>query len=308
MKQLLLYLSLLCSWAIEAQEQKYILLDSITSNYTVKKYTLSTLPYKVNYEIEIYNVFSKNYGKGLDSDFIVLFSVLPDLESKSNWEEIDFSLLQKNFLPTKKLFDRVYNRTYNPEAKIEDNRQLSLVKKVKDKYFVAKNCWVNEFFCTNTPSEIKVTTNNYVIDIHQPTMPVSVLRSLYKKQFPNQEFPLDDFFWIIPKHLEHIYLANVENKEGDIIYYFYLFSNSLRDNNTISEFAYIKERGIVAGNYYGYFFPYGKRTLRGGDWLKVREPYKKELFLAEELKKEWRDKELKWQKEREREEKEIIGR
>ena len=113
-----------------AQEQKYILLDSITSNYTVKKYTLSTLPYKVDYEIEIYNVFSKNYGKGLDSDFIVLFSVLPDLESKSNWEEIDFSLLQKNFLPTKKLFDRVYNRTYNPEAKIEGNRQLSLVKKV----------------------------------------------------------------------------------------------------------------------------------------------------------------------------------
>ena len=200
-----------------AQEQKYILLDSITSNYTVKKYTLSTLPYKVDYEIEIYNVFSKNYGKDLDSDFIVLFSVLPDLESKNSWQEIPFDMLQKKYMPAKKLFDRVYNRTYNPEAKIEGNRQLSLVKKVKDKYFVAKNCWVNEFFCTNTPSEIKVTTNNYVIDIHQPTMPVSVLRSLYKKQFPNQEFPLDDFFWIIPKHLEHIYLANVENKEGDIV-------------------------------------------------------------------------------------------
>ena len=101
MKQLILHLSLLCSCAIMAQEQKYILLDSITNNYTVKKYTLSTLPYKVDYEIEIYNVFSKNYGKGLDSDFIVLFSVLPDLETKSNWEEIDFSLLQKNFLPMK---------------------------------------------------------------------------------------------------------------------------------------------------------------------------------------------------------------
>ncbi|WP_225883675.1 hypothetical protein [Capnocytophaga periodontitidis] len=102
----LFYLLLFCSCAIIAQEQKYILLDSITSNYTVKKYTLSTLPYKVDYEIEIYNVFSKNYGKDLDSDFIVLFSVLPDLESKNSWQEIDFSLLQKNFLPTKKLFDR----------------------------------------------------------------------------------------------------------------------------------------------------------------------------------------------------------
>ena len=308
MKQLVLYISLFCSWAMVAQEQKYILLDSITSSYAVKKYTLSTLPYKVNYEIEIYNVFSKNYGKGLDSDFIVLFSVLPDLESKSNWEEIDFAILQKNFLPTKKLFDRVYNRTYNPEAKIEDSRALYLVKRVKGKYFVAKNCWINEFFCTNTPSEMKIAANDYVIDIHQSTIPINVLRSRYKKQFPNQEFPLDDLFWIIPKHLEHIYLANVEEKEGDVVYYFYLFSNSLRDNNTISEFAYIKDRGIVAGNYYGYFFPYGKRALRGGDWLKVREPYKKELFWAEELKKEWRDKELKWQKEREREEREIIGR
>ena len=88
----LLYLLLLCSCAIMAQEQKYILLDSITSNYTVKKYTLSTLPYKVDYEIEIYNVFSKNYGKGLDSDFIVLFSVLPDLETKSNWEVIEYTI------------------------------------------------------------------------------------------------------------------------------------------------------------------------------------------------------------------------
>ena len=127
----LFYLLLFCSCAIIAQEQKYILLDSITSNYTVKKYTLSTLPYKVDYEIEIYNVFSKNYGKDLDSDFIVLFSVLPDLESKNSWQEIDFSLLQKNFLPTKKLFDRVYNRTYNPEAKIEDSRALYLVKRLK---------------------------------------------------------------------------------------------------------------------------------------------------------------------------------
>ena len=287
MKQLLLYLLLFCSWATIAQEQKYILLDSLTAKYTVKQYTLDTSPYGPKRTIEMYNVFSKGYGVNGIEDYIVLFSVLPDLSSKTDWEEIDFAILQKNFLPTKKLFDRVYNRTYNPEAKIEDSRALYLVKRVKGKYFVAKNCWVNEFFCTNTPSEMSVATGRYIIDTHQATMPVSVLRSLYKKQFPNQEFPLDDLFWIIPKHLEHIYLANVEDKEGDVVYYFYLFSNSLRDNNTISEFAYIKDRGIVAGNYYGYFFPYGKRALRGGDWLKLRTPYKKELFWAEELKKEW---------------------
>ena len=189
----LFYLLLFCSCAIMAQEQKYILLDSLTTNYNVKQYTLDTSPYGVKNTIEVYNVFLNHY----DKQYIILLSVLPDLASKANWEEIDFSLLQKNFLPTKKLFDRIYNKTYNPNAKIEGNRQLSLVKKVKDKYFVAKNCWVNEFFCTNIPSEIKIAANDYVIDIHQPTMPVSVLRSLYKKQFPNQEFPLDELFWII---------------------------------------------------------------------------------------------------------------
>ena len=124
----LLYLLLFCSCAIMAQEQKYILLDSITNNYTVKKYTLSTLPYKVDYEIEIYNVFSKNYGKDLDSDFIVLFSVLPDLESKNSWQEIPFDMLQKKYMPAKKLFDRIYIKTYEMDSKKDDNNNTEQEK------------------------------------------------------------------------------------------------------------------------------------------------------------------------------------
>jgi len=57
-----------------------------------------------------------------------------------------------------------------------------------------------------------------------------------------------------------------------------------------------------------YFFPKGKVYYRGGDWLKVRRPYKEELLWAEELKKEWRDKEMKWQKEQEREREEELVR
>jgi len=41
MKQLL-HLLLFCSYAITAQEQKYILLDSLTAHYKVKHYTLDT--------------------------------------------------------------------------------------------------------------------------------------------------------------------------------------------------------------------------------------------------------------------------
>ena len=53
----LLYLILLCSCAVIAQEQKYILLDSLTSHYQVKQYTLDTSPYGVKNTIEVYNVF-----------------------------------------------------------------------------------------------------------------------------------------------------------------------------------------------------------------------------------------------------------
>ena len=90
MKQLLLYLSLFCSCAVIAQERKYILLDSLTTHYQVKQYTLDTSPYGVKNTIEIYNVFSPYYGTNKGIDYIILFSVLPDLSSKTNWEEIDF--------------------------------------------------------------------------------------------------------------------------------------------------------------------------------------------------------------------------
>ena len=292
----LLYLLLLCSCAIMAQEQKYIFLDSITSNYTVKKYTLSTLPYKVDYEIEIYNVFSKNYGKGLDSDFIVLFSVLPDLETKSNWEEIDFKKVQNNLFSAKKLFEGLENKMlgYNIISEKEIKpipNNLKLVKKVKNTYYVSKECMAESFYCIDSPEQMIIATGNYIINTHQPIVPITLLKEVYQKKV-NTKFPLD---WNeyppieIPKHQEHIYLANIEEKEGNTIYYFYQFANVF--NRGIYQFAYIKNKGIVAGTYDDYFFPKGKVYYRGGDWLKVRRPYKEELLWAEELKKEWAEKE-----------------
>ena len=95
MKQLF-YLLLFCSCAITAQEQKYILLDSLTAHYQVKQYTLETSPYGVKNTIEMYNVFSPYYGANKGIDYIILFSVLPDLSSKSNWEEIDLKKIKNN--------------------------------------------------------------------------------------------------------------------------------------------------------------------------------------------------------------------
>lgn len=94
MKQLL-YLLFFCSWAMVAQEQKYILLDSLTARYDTKKYTFSTLPYGSENTIELYNVFFK--------DYLLLISVLPDYE-RDIWQEISFKSIQNNILSTKDLF------------------------------------------------------------------------------------------------------------------------------------------------------------------------------------------------------------
>jgi hypothetical protein len=102
----LLYLILLCFCAVIAQEQKYILLDSLTAHYQVKQYTLDTSPYGAKNTIEVYNVFLNRY----DKQYIILLSVLPDLESKSNWQEIDFKKVQNNLFSTKKLFEELENK------------------------------------------------------------------------------------------------------------------------------------------------------------------------------------------------------
>ena len=57
MKQLL-YLLLFCSCTIIAQEQKYILLDSLTANYRVKHYTLRPHSFYEGKVIDIHNIYN----------------------------------------------------------------------------------------------------------------------------------------------------------------------------------------------------------------------------------------------------------
>ena len=105
MKQILYFILFSCC-AVQAQQEKYVLLDSLTTNYKVKQYTLDTSPYGVKNTIEVYNVFLNRY----DKQYIILLSVLPDLESKSNWQEIDFKKVQNNLFSTKKLFEELENK------------------------------------------------------------------------------------------------------------------------------------------------------------------------------------------------------
>ena len=223
MKQLILYLLLFCSWAVEAQEQKYILLDSLTANYQVKKYTLNTSPYGPKNTIEVYNVFFPFYGLNKNDDYIILFSILPDLSSKTNWEAIDFEKIKNNLFPTKNIFRRAVYKVFSlPLKKEDDISGVRLVKKVKDKYYVGKIIRVDDFYCIEVPREIQLATKNFILNTNQPIVPINVLRQKYKNFKPFQQFYLDDIF-VIPDILEGVYLSNIEEKWEDTMYFFYQY-------------------------------------------------------------------------------------
>ena len=294
MKQLVLYLSLFCSCAVIAQEQKYILLDSLTSHYQVKQYTLDTSPYGVKNTIEVYNVFSESYGLNKGEDYIILFSVLPELDSKTNWEKIDFKIVKDNHFPMKYIFRRIYYKKFG--SPIEEKYNISkvkLVKKIKDTYYVSKYCWVEDFYCANNPLNAPMSTKDYVINTNQPITPIEVIRETFIKQISFcQDFPFEqntDSFCKIPESLENTYLSNIEEKYGDIVYWFYQFCNLLHTN--ISRFAYIKDKGIVGGVYFNHFIKGPFFTDKTGNWRKLKRLPENELLWAEELKKEWAEKE-----------------
>jgi len=275
-----------------AQEQKYILLDSLTANFEVKHYTLDTSPYGPKNTIEMYNVFSPYYGANKGIDYIVLFSVLPDLNSKTNWVLIDFDKIKGNLFPTKNIFRRAVYKVFSlPLKKEDDISGVRLVKKVKDKYYVGKIIRVDDFYCIEVPREIQLATKNFILNTNQPIVPINVLKQKYKEFKPFQQFYLDDIF-VIPDILEGVYLSNIEEKWEDTMYFFYQYS--YYDNRGIDELVYIKDKGIVAGAYGDYFYPIGKvdRTgTKSSDWDKVINGAKNRLLWAEELKKEWKDKE-----------------
>ena len=274
-----------------AQEQKYILLDSLTAKYKVKHYTLDTSPYGPKNTIEIYNVFSKLYGLNEGGDYIVLFSVLPNLSSKTNWEVIDYEEIKNNFFPTKEIFKKTEHRVFNVSLeKAFDISGVRLVKKIKDKYYVGKKCRIEGFYCMDYPRDMQVATKNFILNTNQPIKPINVLKEDYKKVLPNHPFPLTESgALLIPNIFENTYLSNIEEKWGDVMYYFYQFCNY--ENRSIDELVYIKDKGIVAGAYGDFFYSRGKRDILGGDWTKIINDPKNRLLWAEELKKEWADKE-----------------
>lgn len=251
-------------------EKSYILLSDITfKNKNV--YTLDTQKmYGIKGEIELYNL------EGYNNEFL-LFSVLPDLETHENWQEVPYVLIEKNIVSAYKIRELIW-----AEKELKIFNKYRLVKKVENKFFVAKNVLIEKFQVLDYDTSIKISGSN-VINTKEPIRTHQDIKKAYTTQI-NPTFPMEDQV-SIRKELKALYLFDIQEKNDQKIYLFWTFSDwenrqiSVVGGNYhytqevktpqdyayhrgIDRFAYIEGKGIVGGSYDFYFDQHPKDFKR----------------------------------------------
>lgn len=169
--------------------------------------------------------------------------------------------------------------------------QIQIIKQINEEYFVSENCLIEYFHIVDYPSVLRVNDKN-VVNLEQNITTYKQIREAYpnKGTIPteNNDEHLEDWF-------KSIYLSKIEEKNNEKIYHFWLFDDwfkgkylshippekEIKENEDycyhrgIDRFAYIKNKGIVAGSYDFYFdfLPYGYKRI-----VKNEMMWAKELF------------------------------
>ncbi|ATA75878.1 hypothetical protein CGC52_10910 [Capnocytophaga sp. H2931] len=218
MKTKLLITLFLCSFlGFSQSEKRFILLNDIIPN-SVRKYTLDTEKmYGIKAQIELYNL---DHYQGL-----FLFSVLPDLETGENWEEISYLLIENEILPAKKIQEAILN---NNELKMFNKYRL--VKKIGNKFFVAKNVLIEKFKVIDTETSLKISGSN-ILNLKDKIMTYSDVKKTYLSQVSNK-FPMESdtygYSWI-KEEFRAIYLSEVKQKNNEKVYLFWTLDDWNKD-------------------------------------------------------------------------------
>jgi len=195
----LLFISLFLINTNRAQS-KYFILEDSNSEYEIYNYVLKTDSlYGLKDSISMYNlVFYYKVKGNRDNEIrphgndhnIILFSVLPNLDGGSSWEEItqnnmegaiiDFNELIKIYY--KHTFG-YYNMTYGETIKFWNDYKVVIKK--EGKLFAAKNVLLEFYAVRNRPEVF----NNLIgtINIDQPIHTISEIQKIYEKTFKGSE-------------------------------------------------------------------------------------------------------------------------
>ncbi|WP_052252123.1 hypothetical protein [Kaistella solincola] len=136
----------------------------------MQEYTLKTAKlYEFNSEVKIYNVF-------FSETVILLFSVLPDLESAENWVKIQESAFKDKLVSKSKIRSLAFNW-------LGDNRpsnktfEYNLLKKENDEFYVSKVCLTELFQVQKTKYPIVLSYG--VININEQRLKIKGMKTLF---------------------------------------------------------------------------------------------------------------------------------
>jgi len=266
-----------------------IILDSIVDQYHIEKFTLNTKElYNLSENVEIFNIF-------LNSQTILLFSVLPSFEDDGNWQKIKLKDVRNRIFSRADMRSLIRNNNLN--IKLEKNLDFAIVKRIGENFFISKNCLTEVFDIRSYPPPF--TTTCGTINFAGNLVSIKDMEIAYKKQFPKYAFPMNpqnDHSIIFDEALlKREYLSKIFKINGGTAYQFWTFigwnvMDGWNVQRGIDRFVFLPGKGIVGGSFDFWFAfkPPMANYKIGGVPVKAKKMWdniiNERVMLAEELK------------------------
>jgi len=280
-----LFLPLLFVTLSLSAKVKYFIIPEKPADYLINEYKLPTAElYGVEEHVELFCLtfpMLKSQKQNVKNPHVdcnlVLLSVLPDLETNSNWTEINIDSVKSDIITDsnlKRLFNlntfSEFDQKYGAKTKYFDEYQV--IKKRGNKYFASRHCLVQFFAVRNRPS---VFQNSFgTINIEQEPIKIIEMEQIFKKRYPQSKFPVYtigdtpydynsfDFLRDRKEYLSKV----IKLKNNDIAYQFWTYTDWHEHDDIyeidrgIDRFVYLPGRGIVGGSFDFYFY-FNKKKL-----------------------------------------------
>ncbi|WP_066753072.1 hypothetical protein [Sphingobacterium populi] len=274
------FISFLVLVSFSQAQEKYFVLNEEHSSYTIKSYTLDTEElYAVNSQVEIFNIFPKFKTDTRNGREIILFSVLPDVESLDLWEKIDLSDLADDTLSFQDLLKlkqlslyELYSGTYNENNKFLN--EYKFVVKRHGEYYKAYNTLLQFFALRDQPDMF----NSVWGTINKEQTPVTINSMAEYYRGIKSDFPLESYsdgyssFDRLRDRREFLsrkfIIGNSEAYQFWSLTDWHMPSHLYEVDRGIDRFVYIPEKGIVGGSFDFYF--YYHRNIIKLDMVKFR--------------------------------------
>lgn len=239
---------------------KYFVLEVNSKQYkTVHVKLNGEKVYGINLEIELYNL-------KYEQQSLMLFSILPT-RSKPNWKPIRLHEITPNaidFAVLKDLLERrfkAYNNSGGYDADQIKTKDIKLIIKRNDQYFIAENSMLEYFKIIEQPLVFPNSMGNAFINIKSPTITVKEFEDKYKAAY--KENSANAFVskkisgntsLLTPLQKPLLFLSGSSTLFGHQIYHFWQFTSwpyadSSNSQRGIDRFAYDPALGIIGGSF-----------------------------------------------------------